>query len=849
MPLRTINGSNCTSGEGQYDTFVSGSESTVALLQNHIVSKLISKIKAGTTEINFIYSNRDDLKVELGVTPQRLDQISIYSDGICIKKFKFSYTTIQTSITARSNDVTDLKRLQLDSVTETSGDEQLSKPYVFSYNTTPLPSRLSFAQDKWGFYNGKNNNYSIFPQTKFFSDESFFGDRRVDINFAKAGTLEKIIYPTKGSVNFEFESHINDQPTDYYTDPIPVYNVAALNPMSNNAFGNNPSGNTPYNESTFIYHPQYSNEILKISSTLYFPSPLNGSYSPGGTAPSYCTPSTMNAVELVDNTINSIIGSINYSRLKLSSEILYGVTYYYNNSASYTSVIDPSLLIDGHSYTVKVYGYGNCNYNTASLNMHRYYPIWDVGSLRIQKITHKNYDNTIIKQQSYTYFRPKIVINPTVFNKISWDFNSTYLNNYFNVVPNNANQFYSVLISNLNSQNNIYQNGHYYNLSAGTDPLEINFMEPPISYAEVDETDGNGVTKHFFYKYKNYFELNNYSIYNTPAPPKFQSILAGEKQSIQAINNSGTVLKNNSFDYNYSTTNTSVKGVSVSYHDAGLQFFEPYTIQGQIKTLKTVTEISTLGGKNVEDITNYEYLGNNHNQPTKTTIINSKGETLISKMYYPGDLSTEPLMSNLLEQNRKLTPIKVETFKNTTANGDKLSEQKTVYAYDDTTGNLVLPKNIYAAKFPNYLPSLTSPNVGQLEKKVTSDLYDTNGTLLQFTTENGQSVSLIWGYSKTQPIAKIENATYDELAFALGISITTLKSYNEANLTTINALRTASFKGQLTTYTYIPLVGVSTVTDPKGYTMYYSYDGLGRLESVKDADGNVLSKNEYHYKN
>lgn len=846
LPLRTINGSNCFSGEYHYGLFASGSESTASLLQNHIVSKLISKIKAGSTEINFIYGNRDDLMVELGVTPQRLDEISIYCNGICIKKFKFNYTSVQTSITAQSHDITDLKRLQLNSVTETSGDEKLSKPYVFSYNTTPLPSRLSFAIDKWGYYNGKNSNYSILPKTKFFFDDSFFGDRSVDINFAKAGVLEKITYPTKGSVNFDFESHINDEPTDYYMDPIPAYNVATLNPLSNNAFGNNPLGNTPYNESTFTYHPTYSNEILQINSTFYFPSPLNGSYSPGGIAPSYCSPTSMNAVELFDNTTNSLIGNLNYSRFKINSYVLYGVTYYYNNSASYTSAIDPALLIDGHSYTVKVYGYGNCQYNTTKLDMHRYYPTYDVGSLRIQKITHRNYDNAITKQQSYVYIQPKIVTNPTVFNKISWDFSSNYASNYFNVVPNNANLFYSILISNLNSQNNIYQNGYYYNLSTGTDPLEINFMGPPISYAEVDETDGNGITKHFFNRYKSYSELNNYSIYNTPAPPKFQSILAGEKQSVQVINNSGTVVKNNSFDYNYSTTNTSVKGISVSYHDAGLQFFEPYTIQGQIKTLKTETETTTLGGLPVTNTTDYEYEGMNHFQPTKTTVTNSKGEQLISKMYYSGDM--RPEMQGLFDQNRKATPVRTETFNGTT----KLSEQRTVYANDLTTGSLLLPRSVYAAKFPNILPVITTPNVGQLEKKVTSDLYDTNGTLLQYTPEGGTPVTIIWGYNKTQPIAKIENMTYASIPATTIINLQSLSDIanNEANLLTeLSVLRTSFPNVMITTYTYLPLVGVSTITDPKGYTMNYTYDGLGRLQNVKDAQGNILSENEYHYKN
>ena len=52
----------------------------------------------------------------------------------------------------------------------------------------------------------------------------------------------------------------------------------------------------------------------------------------------------------------------------------------------------------------------------------------------------------------------------------------------------------------------------------------------------------------------------------------------------------------------------------------------------------------------------------------------------------------------------------------------------------------------------------------------------------------------------------------------------------------------------VTTYTYDPLIGVTSMTDPKGYTIYYEYDEFNRLKQVKDAEGKILSKNEYHYK-
>ena len=75
--------------------------------------------------------------------------------------------------------------------------------------------------------------------------------------------------------------------------------------------------------------------------------------------------------------------------------------------------------------------------------------------------------------------------------------------------------------------------------------------------------------------------------------------------------------------------------------------------------------------------------------------------------------------------------------------------------------------------------------------------------------------------------------------------------------TTENTLRTKlenlrsafGIQAMVTTYTYDPLIGVTSITDTRGETFFYEYDSLNRLLYIKDAQGNILKENKYNYKN
>ncbi|WP_394748639.1 hypothetical protein [Spongiimicrobium salis] len=218
-------------------------------------------------------------------------------------------------------------------------------------------------------------------------------------------------------------------------------------------------------------------------------------------------------------------------------------------------------------------------------------------------------------------------------------------------------------------------------------------------------------------------------------------------------------------------------------------------------------------------------------------VILDEVDQISNKLYYPTDTEVynHPNINRLRDENRLSTLVKREEFRNQ----DKTLTQ--LFGFDNSadTQNTTLIHSIASAKGND-----------ALETRYYIDKYDEYGNIIQKHHNNGMTTSYLWTYFSLYPSAVVQNATHQQIldtGVNLNIVNSQVSSIEEKN-TELQKIRDGLPTSLVTTYTYDPLIGITSETDPRGYTMYYIYDDHNRLKYVKDQNGKVYSKNEYEYR-
>ena len=286
-------------------------------------------------------------------------------------------------------------------------------------------------------------------------------------------------------------------------------------------------------------------------------------------------------------------------------------------------------------------------------------------------------------------------------------------------------------------------------------------------------------------------------------------------------------------------------------------FNQPYNSKHEsINYMPTkITDSMRFNQSYITQVTNLNYNSSNTGNLLNKSITTSDGSVQETNYQYAHEKNNQLLIS------KNMIGIPLETTTTQTVGGvtKTLGKTETVYPASLPTpqaGNLVLP---LSQKSYDKLNSTSSTDI-------TYDKYDEKGNLLQYTTKDGIPVAIVWGYNKTQPIAKVEGITYDQLTSTVPVSGIVTASDNDAAdpaqesllLDALNSFRKQSaLSGKLiSTYTYDPLIGVTSITPPSGVRQTYTYDSANRLKETgvrgKNSAGSYINKkmseNKYNYK-
>lgn len=243
-------------------------------------------------------------------------------------------------------------------------------------------------------------------------------------------------------------------------------------------------------------------------------------------------------------------------------------------------------------------------------------------------------------------------------------------------------------------------------------------------------------------------------------------------------------------------------------------------------------------GKNPVVITsNFAY--NSYNLLSQKIETDSKGIKKTTLYKYPFDFTSDPTLTSMTSAHI-LSPVVETSTSVNNPTSTPVSLTHTNY-YAPYTG-IYVPSNIQIQKGSN-----------TIETRQQFNQYDQLGNLLETQKTNDVKEVFLWGYNKQYPVAKVVGSDYATVSSFVSQTILDNASltYTDADIRTeLQKIRDglANTKAQVTTYTYAPLMGMTSMTDPAGRTTYYEYDSFGRLQTIKDQNGNVVKTYDYQYK-
>jgi len=776
-----------------------------------IDTKVLSEIITPTEKIRFnILSNRKDM-----ATASMLESLTIEDwKAIQKKKVIFYHSYFGKTNSTTPEDV----RLKLDGYKETSPSGADSVLYSFEYyDPEKVPSLKSASQDYWGFFNGRANStllHYIDPLIfgEFAANRApLYGIRDADSVSSRVGTLKKIVYPTGGTTEFIYEGN------NYGYDPEGYINEKTHIPETTQAAAfMSASGNRRSQTSSFTV--QASQPITVI---------IQGSYS--GPPPVENGPSISLKRVNSDGSRTTI-----FERVMLNSS---DVEYLSLTAGNYEAIATVDGTGQSATITVQYYSLGADIYTK-----------W-TGGVRIKKIINSDPITGIQSAKRYEYklndstarssgclFPALIFVYSQTANGIGYcsSLNRTsYSLNYLTTQGSHIG--YSMVTEIEEGPMNKgkrecyftaveYPNTTYQLTQQVFGGVPIYMGLSPESYRYMIDYDfSRGLLKQELF-----YDASNKKIQATTNSYNLFTALSSDAPNLFIINRRSA----------YSIPDRNFSGIiNYEYRVINSRMILPWIY----RTSSNYILYDQFGVDSVSTTTNYFFDNPAHGQLTRIESTNSKGQTIKSINKYPPDkggilnLSTTAAaaLDSMISINKIEPVIESEVYNN----GVLINKSRTDYRVWNSSSKIIEPEFVW-----------TQDKNSFMEKRIQFYSYDDKANILEQGKVNDTHEIYLWGYNNRYPVAKIIGTDYSTAISYINRD-TLLNPATDVQLRNeLNKIR-IGLKGKalVTTYTYSPLVGITSETDATGRTKYYEYDGLARLKIIRDQDGKILKSFEYQY--
>jgi hypothetical protein len=792
------------------------------------------------------------------------------------------------------NDDVIYKRLKLTSIQEEVIDEQgqtkTLPSYLFSYSGT-LPAKSSAAVDYWGFYNGQENE-SNHPETGHFSGRAIghilipnpteieenstnahpselinmaWANRKFNPNTVSSGMLSRITYPTGTFTNFSFEPH---EFTNYrYTDINISDTGAPKEEILGYIYYSDVNASWPEERHTPKEFWIYSEADATVKIHFQKSFALSWKDMLGAKASLFVYP---NATELNGNyTLHSQwklaeIDTVNKgNNIELIETLALPAGKY--RIEAFHSVPQTDPLTDPN-FRGETYVHIIVSATQTPSNITRY----KGGGVRIKEIK-QNLTTTEYKYNYEDGSTSGILMSPVRYARLksailqdSEIFNDPKTGHH---PPTTAKTF------------TYWLQGSYNMVPAYENKMGYGRVE--VHTTGSSQKNGKTIYEHWNKKYIPYSDFfrpledpRNGNILKESVYDIFGKLIKETKNTYQILNKESFLINTVAEDI-YEGPNVPCSTISYFprnlYANAcptGRMLLYSYCSTKYWIELTARTEKLFAGNDSLISNTTYAYNPSNLFLASVQRKLYSNNEYDMTYFTYPTDYkyTGENYPAKLVSKN--IVNVPIEMVKGIKKGNDMVITSGIVNKYDEY-GNLIEnlsldikePLAFGSFKFSNkskkgILPNSTTDSTSyalhsDYVSKATCTYEDCNPVYIN--KKESDKIVYLWGYRKQYPVAKIEGVTYDQIKAALGQTlinrVANAATFSGADSTTVNNLRKTLPTAQVTTYTYIPLVGMRTATDPRGVKTSYFYDVFGRLQAVKDENGKTIETNEYHYGN